>query len=111
MKYYSEEKTRDLRLALEKKILDWSNVTTKKMFGCPCYQVNKKLFVFLVTNGIVITQLKEEEIETLSKMYKITFFQARKKVVKKWIKLSIEVNDLENIIPYVKRSYENTRNL
>ena len=86
-------------------------ITTKKMFGCPCYQVNKRLFVFLVTNGVVITQLKEKEMETLSKMYDTTFFQAGKKVVKKWIKVLIDVKDLENIMPHVTRSYENAKNL
>ena len=86
--------------------MDWPNVTTKKMFGCPCYQVNKRLFVFLVTNGVVITQLKEKEMETLSKMYDTTFFQAGKKVVKKWIKVLIDVRSLENIMHYITRSYE-----
>lgn len=107
MKYYSEEDTRDLRLALEKRVLRWPNVTTKKMFGCPCYQVNTKLFVFLVTKGIVITQLEEADIKELSQKYDTSHFQAGKKIVKKWIKISIARQDLENVMPYVQRSYEN----
>ena len=55
IKYYSEEETKELRLAIEKEVLNWAHVSTKKMFGCPCYQAKGKLFVFLVTNGIVIT--------------------------------------------------------
>jgi len=86
IKYYSEEDTRDLRLALEDRVLNWSKVTTKKMFGCPCYQVMGKIFIFLVTKGIVITQLTEVEIDDLSQKYETGFFQAGKKIVKKWIK-------------------------
>ena len=106
MKYYTEEDTKDLRLALEKQVFNWPNVTTKKMFGCPCYQVNEKLFVFLVTKGIVITSLHEVEIEELTQKYNTTFFQAGNKIVKKWVKLSIEPIDLDNIMSYVRKSYE-----
>jgi hypothetical protein len=57
MKYYSEEETKEIRLALEGEILRWSQVSVKKMFGCPCYKVKNKMFVFLVTKGIVFTHL------------------------------------------------------
>lgn len=106
MKYYSEVDTKDLRVALEKEILSWSQVGTKKMFGCPCYQVRGKLFVFLVTNGIVITHLEQTDRERLSRKHKTTFFQAGKKTVKKWIKISASSKDLDLIMPYVRKSYE-----
>lgn len=106
MKYYSEEDTRDLRLALEERVLKWPEVATKKMFGSPCYQVSGKLFVFLVTRGIVITLLEEADIRELSQKYDTTYFQAGKKVVKKWIRLTIESEDLGMIMPYVRKSYE-----
>jgi hypothetical protein len=109
MKYYTEEDTKELRLALERRIFKWSNVTTKKMFGCPCYQVNSKLFAFLVTKGIVITQLGETDINELSRMYDTAFFQAGKKIVKKWIKVSIESKNFDKILPYVKKSYKRAK--
>ena len=34
MKYYSEEETKDLRLAFEDIVLNWARVSKKKMFGC-----------------------------------------------------------------------------
>jgi hypothetical protein len=55
MKYYDEDVSGNLRLRLENEVMDWPHVSTKKMFGCPCYMVKKNIFVFLVTNGIVIT--------------------------------------------------------
>ncbi len=89
MKYYSEEHTKDVRLALEEQVLSWPQVTTKKMFGCPCYQVKGKLFAFLVTNGVVVTQLEKSDRETLSDQHKTTFFKAGKKTVLNWIKIPI----------------------
>ena len=38
MKYYNEEKMQNIRSKIEKEILGWPNVTTKKMLGCPCYK-------------------------------------------------------------------------
>jgi uncharacterized protein YukJ len=87
MKYYSEEDTKDLRLAFEEEVLSWPQVSTKKMFGCPCYQVKGKLFVFLVTKGIVITHLEQADREELSRQHETTSFQAGKKIVQNWVRL------------------------
>jgi hypothetical protein len=61
LKWYIEEETKELRQALEKEILGWYKVTFKKMFGCPCYLANGKMFVGLITKGVVITKLDESE--------------------------------------------------
>ncbi len=58
MQYYSEEETKEIRLAFESEVLNWGRVSFKKMFGCPCYKVNEKLFEFLVTKGIPAISLK-----------------------------------------------------
>lgn len=79
MKYYSEAETKDLRFALEKEILSWPQVSTKKMFGCPCYKVRGSLFAFLVTKGIVITHLEQIDREELSGKYKTSFFKLGRK--------------------------------
>ena len=106
MKYYSEEDTKSLRLALEEKILSWKGVSTKKMFGCPCYQAKGKLFVFLVTKGIVITQLQPADREKLSSLYETSFFKAGKKIVPKWLKIPlVDKEDLEGLMPFIRRSY------
>ena len=107
MKYYSEEDTKNLRLALEEEILSWKEVSTKKMFGCPCYQAKGKLFVFLVTKGIVITQLQLADRERISSLYQTGFFKAGKKIVSKWLKISLrDKEDLEGLMPFVRKSYE-----
>jgi hypothetical protein len=107
MKYYLEKDTKNLRLAFEQKVLHWPQVGTKKMFGCPCYRVNGKLFAFLVTNGIVITQLDEADREVLSRQHQTTAFQAGKKTVRNWARLSIKnKRDLNRVMPFVRKSYE-----
>jgi len=109
MKYYSEEETKDLRLAFEDIVLNWARVSKKKMFGCPCYKVDEKLFAFLVTKGVVITKLAENEREAITTQYQTTPFQAGKKVVQNWIRIAIEnKSDIDKIMPFVRKSYGNT---
>ena len=77
------------------------------MFGCPCYQVNGKLFTFLVTNGIVMTQLSQADREALAYLPQTSFFRAGKKIAPKWLQVSIKnVRDLDGIMPFVRKSYE-----
>lgn len=109
MKYYDEIISRKLRLQLEKEIMDWPDVSTKKMFGCPCYMVNEKIFVFLVTNGIVITQLKPDELKGLQKITNTLYFQAGKRTVKKWTKIPVtSETELMKLFPYIKMSYNSS---
>ena len=106
MKYYSEEATEPLRLRFEKKVLWWPKVSARKMFGCPCYQADGKLFAFLVTNGIVITRLAQADRETLSRKYQATPFRSGRKVVQKWVRLPIEqMGDLDRVMRFVRKSY------
>ncbi len=107
MKYYSEEVTKPLRLGFEEKVLRWPQVSTRMMFGCPSYQANGKLFAFLVTNGIVITQLAQADRDRISRQYNITSFKAGKRTVRNWVRLSIESKlDLIRIMPFVRKSYQ-----
>lgn len=107
MKYYSEEDTKDVRLALEAEILNWLHVSTKKMFGCPGYQAKDKLFVFLVTRGVVVTQLQQSDRDELSRQHQTSSFQAGKKTVKNWIRVLVKnLEQVEEIIPFVRKSYE-----
>ena len=108
MKYYSEEETRDLRLAFEEEVLSWPRVTKQKMFGCPCYKADEKLSAFLVTNGVVITKLDTDEREVISSQYSTTPFQAGKRTVQNWVKIPIEnKSDIDKTMPFVKKSYNN----
>ncbi|MFQ5838372.1 MAG: hypothetical protein ACE5HJ_06275 [Thermoplasmata archaeon] len=90
MKYYLEEQTVDLRAVFEDEVLSWPRVATKKMFGCPCYQANDRLFAFLVTQGVVITHLDETDKERLYSQHETTTFPAGKNVVQKWVEVKTQ---------------------
>jgi hypothetical protein len=112
MKYYLEDETKEIRLALEAEILKWYKVDFKKMFGCPCYTVNGKLFVFLVTKGIVITRLGEEDIAELSMNHNTVSFRGGNKEMKNWRQISL--NNPEELYPlmrFVKKSYDEASKL
>jgi len=107
MQYYNEEKMQNLRLRIEEEILKWPNVTTKKMYGCPCYKNKEKLFVFLVTDGVVLTKVSEHDRIKLSKEFTIKPFQAGKRTINKWPQIRVEeITDVGKMIPFIKNSYD-----
>jgi hypothetical protein len=110
MKYYNEAKMKSLRLKIEKEILSWSNVTTKKMYGCPCYKHKDELFAFLVTDGVVLTKVSEQDKIKLSKEFKTKPFQAATRTMKGWPQIPFdETPDIKRIIPFIKISYNNQK--
>ena len=111
MQYYSEEETKEIRLAFESEVLTWGRVSFKKMFGCPCYKVNEKLFVFLVTKGIVFTRLSEVDSRQLSAHYRTTTsFKANGRVMKNWLQVPVNnVEELAELMPFVRNSYQEIR--
>lgn len=106
LKWYIEEETKKLREAFEQEILKWPQVDYKKMFGCPCYLANGKMFAGLVTKGMVITKLNSAEKEELQKLGEIKPFVAGSKIIRSWVQVKLDPEDLEEIMPYVKKSYE-----
>ncbi|VVB60574.1 Uncharacterised protein [uncultured archaeon] len=110
MQYYNEEKMHNLRLILEKEILNWPGVTTKKMYGCPCYKYKEKLFAFLVTDGIVLTKASEQDKMKLSKEFSIKPFQAATRIMKGWPQIPVdEKSDVKKIISFIKNSYQQSK--
>jgi hypothetical protein len=110
MQYYNEEKMHSLRLRIEKEILSWPNVTTKKMYGCPCYKYKEKLFAFLVTDGVVLTKANDQDKMKLSKEFTIKPFQASTRTMKGWPQIPLdEKSDFEKIIPFIKNSYHHSK--
>ena len=106
MKWYIEEETKELRESFEKEVLKWPKVTSKMMFGCPCYLANGKMFAGLVTKGIVITKLSVPERDELEKVQETKPFVTGGRTIKNWVRISLDPKDLEKIMPYVIKSYE-----
>jgi hypothetical protein len=106
MQYYNEEKMHSLRLRIEKEVLSWPGVTTRKMYGCPCYKNEEKLFAFLVTDGVVLTKLNEQDKIKVAKEFAVKPFQAGRRTMNKWPQISVHAaSDVKKIIPFIKSSY------
>jgi predicted DNA-binding protein (MmcQ/YjbR family) len=112
MQYYNDEKMQNLRLKIEKEVLSWPHVTTKKMYGCPCYKYKEKLFAFMVTDGVVLTKASEQDKIKLSKEFSIKPFRAATRTMKGWPQILLdETSDLTKIIPFIKNSYQQSKTL
>ena len=97
-----------MRLAFEKKVLSWSGAAAKKMFGCPCYKVNGKLFAFLVTDGLVLTRLESHDRSRLARNIAITLFKAGNRIIKIWPRIPlISAKDMTRAVSLAKKSYVN----
>ena len=109
MKFYDEEKTGEVRRALEGEILKWPGVTRKEMMGCLCYFRGRKFFAFLVTGAIVLTKLSEEARTELSGIVSVKPFEMSGRTAKTWLRVELrKPGDLRPILPYVRKSYEAT---
>lgn len=110
MQYYNEEKMKNFRMKIENEILSWPDVTTKKMYGCPCYKYKNKLFAFLITDGVVLTKVSKQDKNILSNEFKIKPFKAATRIMKDWPQIPVdETSDLEKIITFVKNSYNKSK--
>jgi predicted DNA-binding protein (MmcQ/YjbR family) len=100
-----------LRVRLEKEVLSWPDVTTKKMYGCPCYKHHEKLFAFLVTDGVVLIKVSEQDKIKLSKEFEVKPFQAgEKRIMYHWPQIRVNTpSDLEKILPFIKNSYDQSK--
>lgn len=110
MQYYNEEKMKNVRVKLEKEVLSWPDVITRKMYGCPCYKHNDKLFAFLVTDGVVLTKASDQVKMRLSKEFTVKPFQAATRTMKGWPQISLdETSDLKKVISFMKESYNDSK--
>jgi predicted DNA-binding protein (MmcQ/YjbR family) len=110
MKYYDEEKMQKIRSRIEKEVLEWPDVNTKKMFGCPCYKHGDKLFAFLVTYGLVLTKVSEQERMKLSREFMIKPFKAVTRTMRNWPQIPLdETSDFKRIMPFIRNSYNRSK--
>jgi TfoX/Sxy family transcriptional regulator of competence genes len=105
MKYYEESRMKAIRESLEAEVLRWPGVTAKKMFGCPCYLVNKSMFALLVSGGVVLTRLDDREKVKLSTAFSTEPFRAGRRTVKNWLKAEInDTRDIPRILKFMEKS-------
>ena len=108
MKYFDTEKMGQIRDELEKEILQWPGVSSREMMGCLCYQHGKNMITFLVTDGIVISMLTEQEQKDLSKISGQMSFKMGGKTMRKPVWALKTRDNLRTILPFLKKSYQAT---
>jgi hypothetical protein len=108
MKYFDTEKMGQIRDELEKEILRWPGVSSREMMGCLCYLHDRNMIAFLVTDGIVISKLSEQEQKDLSKLSNQMSFKMGGKTIRKPVWQLRTRENLQTILPFLKKSYQTT---
>jgi hypothetical protein len=108
MKYFDTEKMGQIRDELEKEILRWPGVSSREMMGCLCYLHDRNMIAFLVTDGIVISKLSEQEQKDLSKLSNRMSFKMGGKTIRKPVWQLRTRENLQTILPFLKKSYQTT---
>jgi len=106
MKYFDTEKMREIREELDREILKWPGVSSREMMGCLCYLHGKNMIAFLVTDGIVISRLSEQETNDLSKLSKKMAFKMGGKTFRKPVWELKTRENLLTILPFLRKSYQ-----
>ncbi len=105
MKYYDEEQMTEIRKALEKEIMQWPDVKSKEMMGCLCYFRGKKFLAWLVTNGIILPKLTEDDRRKLQSEFETAPFKMGARATKLRTVILRKPEDLLPIRTYIKESY------
>ncbi len=106
MKYYDEKKMSDIQKAFDAEVLKWKQVTSKPMMGCQCYFRGRKFICFLVTNGIVLMKLSDKNQDELKTRFGGKPFEMAGQTGRLWTTPLKTPKDLKEIMPFVRKRYE-----
>jgi hypothetical protein len=107
MKFYDESESAEMRDIFEKEVMGWSRVSKRTMFGCPTYLADGKLFAFLVTNGVVITQIRLRDREEISEIFETEPFTVGEREITRWLKVTIgQPEKTKRIMRLIRKSYQ-----
>lgn len=105
-KLFHEETRGEFRRAFEREVLDWPEVSSRKMFGCPAYRAGGTLFAFVIDDGIVLTKLGEADRQELAERFGAGPFEPGRGTIQRWA--VVPVSDelaLSPVLDYVRKSY------
>jgi len=107
MDRYSEDEMQEIRQAVEQEVFAWPGVTARRMFGLPGYLADGKVFLLLVTGGVVLTRLAPGDLVEIASRFQVTPFEAHGRLVKAWIQVAMKSpEDVPALVPFLRRSYE-----
>lgn len=106
MPYYVESEAHQLREKFEEIVLGWPGVSKKLIFGSPSYVAGGTIFAMLVTGGIILTRLDDDQKSALLSGGVADYFTGHGRVMKKWIVIPVkDPSSIERYLPYITASY------
>lgn len=112
-RYYDETSMGRVRMDAERRVKDWPGVRPGQMFGCPCFYADDRMFMFVATGGVVLTQLDEGERERVAKQFGAgPFAPTPGRAATKWSHIPASApDDLEPLVLWIRKSYEAARKM
>ena len=106
MKYFDEEKMQTIQREFEKTVMKWKGIVSRPMMGCLCYFYNRKFVCFLVTDGIVVMKLADEDQARLKEAFGGKPFEMAGQTGRMWVTPLKSTADVKVIMPYVRKRYD-----
>lgn len=95
-----------IRKDFEKTVMNWKGLVSRPMMGCLCYLYNRKFVCFLVTDGIVIMKLAEQDQARLKHELGGKPFEMAGKTGRMWTTPLRSPADVKKVIPFLKKRYD-----
>ena len=77
------------------------------MFGCPTYLADGKIFAFLITDGLVITQIRLRDREKIGEDFETEPFKVGEREITRWLQITIEKPvKIKRLMRLVRKSYQ-----
>ncbi|WP_224447930.1 hypothetical protein [Haloprofundus salilacus] len=109
MVYPSAERSGRLSEAFESLVLAWPNVCISQRDGYTTYTVNNKPFAVLDGMRLALTDLTADSRAAFENEWFVDPFRSETGVMETWSTVYISPNELESLLPFVRRSYETAR--
>ena len=106
MKYFDEEKMKPIRKEFDQILMKWKGVVSRPMMGCLCYFYNRKFVCVLVTDGIVVMKLGDEDQGKLKEELGGKPFEMAGKTGRMWVTPLSSAADIKAVMPFVKKRYD-----
>ncbi|QCJ47140.1 MULTISPECIES: luciferase family protein [Haloprofundus] len=109
MVYPSAERSGRLSEAFENLVLSWPGVRISHRNGYATYCVGDRPFAVVDGMRLALTDLTSEAREALEKEWFADPFRGETGIVETWATVCISPDELESLLPFVRRSYEMAR--
>jgi len=96
----------EIRKTFDAEVLTWRGVTSKPMMGCLCYFYNRKFIGFLVTDGVVLMKLSENDQKEIKEKFGGKPFEMAGQTGRLWVTPLNGPKDVRSVMPFVRKRYK-----